>query len=684
MTIAYNDRDLSWLDFNERVLACATDANIALLDRLNFLAISASNLDEFFQVRMSRLKLNNSDSGVNSTNKKDLLVENLIARAKRFTSLQYSTFKSLENELSKSNIAFPEINELEQVSKNWLTQYFEDNIYPVLTPLAVDPAHPFPWISSKSVNLAIILREQKTDIQRFARIKVPTNLERLVQIPNTMLFIPLEKIIIWQWEKLFLGMDLESYFTFRVTRSSNYEIDDNDDLLQAMSNVVRKRQRFGEATRLEIEAGIDNSWVDLIQNEVTLESTRIFNYPANAICDLSSLKRIADIDIPELKYPKHKSKVPARLKKTKTARTDLLKVLDDRDLLIHRPYESYEETVQALLAQCARDENVLAIKQTLYRAAGIDSPIVQSLCKAAEAGKQVVALVELKARFDESANIERAKTLERSGVHVVYGKVGLKTHAKLLHIVRKEGEGLRYYSHISTGNYNPSTAGIYEDFDFFTSDQRIGKDVGDLFNDLTGYSSKNLYRELIVAPYQMREKLLDLIEGQANENGHIVLKCNNLLDPLILDSLLNAADSGARVDLIVRASIGLTPAHLKAHENIRVRSIIGRFLEHSRVYRFGAGEEATLLIGSADLMTRNLDHRVEVLIPMREEHTRRYINEALGELLDDNNDHWKLTNTHWEHVRSEMTVHNELMQIAHFRADEERLTNTDSSRNIPE
>lgn len=684
MTIAYNDRDLSWLDFNERVLACALDDNIALLDRINFLAISASNMDEFFQVRISRLKLNDSTSILNPANKTNLLIENLITRSKRIKDLQYSTFKNLEDELSKSNISFPEIEDLEQVSKNWLTQYFDDNIYPVLTPLAVDPAHPFPWISSKSVNLAIILREQKTDIQRFARIKVPTNLERLVQVPNTMLFIPLEKIIIWQWEKLFLGMDLESHFTFRVTRSSNYEINDSDDLLQAMSNVIRKRQRFGEATRLELEAGIDDSWVKLIQNEVTLDSSRIFTYPINAICDLSSMKKIATIDIPGLKYPKHKSKIPARLKKTKTSRTNLLKILDDRDLLIHRPYESYEETVQALLAQCVRDENVLAIKQTLYRAAGIDTPIVQSLCKAAEAGKQVVALVELKARFDESANIERAKTLERAGVHVVYGKVGFKTHAKLLHIVRKDGDTLKYYSHISTGNYNPSTAGIYEDFDFFTSDQRIGKDVGDLFNDLTGYSSKNMYRELIVAPYKMRETLIELIESQAHENGHIVMKCNNLLDHSILDALINASDLGARIDLIIRASIGITPAHLKVHPNIRVKSIIGRFLEHSRVYRFGIGEQATLLIGSADMMTRNLDHRVEVLIPIREEHTRRYINEALSELLDDTNDHWEMDETNWKHIRSQRTAHKELIQIADYRADESRLTSEDSSRNIPE
>jgi polyphosphate kinase len=351
-------------------------------------------------VRMSQLKKSLLEKNVHSKDARALLIENLIARSKTFNDEQYNTFVKLREELKKNNIAFSEIDELDQAQKNWITRYFDDNIYPVLTPLAVDPAHPFPWISSKSVNLAIILREQKTDIQRFARIKVPTNLERLVLLPNTNTFIPIEKIIISQWEKLFLGMDIESYFVFRVTRSSNYEIDDSDDLLQAMSNVVRKRQRFGEATRLEIEAGIDNSWIDLIQNEVTLDASRIFTFPINTICDLSTLRKIATIDAPTLKYPPFKSKIPARLKKNKNIRTNLFDIMDDRDLLIHRPYESYEETVQALLAQCARDENVLAIKQTLYRAAGIDSPIVQSLCRAAQEGKQVVALVELKARFD--------------------------------------------------------------------------------------------------------------------------------------------------------------------------------------------------------------------------------------------------------------------------------------------
>ncbi len=485
------------------------------------------------------------------------------------------------------------------------------------------------------------------------------------------------------WEKLFLGMDLESNFVFRITRSSNYIIDDNDDLLQAMSNVVRQRQRYGEATRLEIEAGIDNTWVDLIQNEVTLDTSRIFEFPSYSICDISTLRKIAMIDKPKLKYPKFKPKIPARLKSSKNNRVDLFEIMDNRDLLIHRPYESYEETVQALLAQCVRDENVLAIKQTLYRAAGVDSAIVQSLCKAAQEGKQVVALVELKARFDESTNIERAKLLERAGVHVVYGKVGLKTHAKLLHIVRKDKGSLKYYSHISTGNYNPSTAEVYEDFDLFTSNQRIGKDVGDLFNDLTGYSSKNQYRELLVAPYHLRDKLLTLVEGQSNSDGNIVFKCNNIVDPTILDALLNASENGAHVEIIVRASCGFSPAHIAKYPNIKIRSIIGRFLEHSRIYRFGIGENATLLIGSSDLMKRNLDHRFEVLIPLLENHTRRYVNEALSELLDDNNDHWELTQNGWRHLKSTSTVHNELLKIADYRADTERL-NSEISRNIPD
>ena len=672
MTIAYNTRDQSWFDFNERVLACANDKNIPLLERINFLSISASNMDEFFQVRISRHNDSHSES------------ESLILRSKNFSEQQSKIYVSLLEELSLHKIYFGEIDDLDQTQKNWLNSYFDDNVYPVLTPLAVDPAHPFPWISTKSVNLGIILREQKTENQRFARIKVPTNLDRHIQIPDTTIFISLEKLIISQWEKLFLGMDLESYFTFRVTRSSNYVIDVQDNVMNAMRTVLRKRQRFGEATRIEIQSGIDDTWVNLITDVITLESNHIFTYPKEQVCDLSSLSAIANLDIPLLKYPKFTPEVPARLKRNKNNRPDLLSIISDRDLLIHRPYESYEETVQALLAQCARDENVLAIKQTLYRAAAVDSPIVQSLCQAAESGKQVVALVELKARFDEYNNIERAKTLERSGVHVVYGKVGLKTHAKLLHIVKRENGKLKYYSHISTGNYNPSTAGIYEDFDFFTSNQRIGKDVGDLFNDLTGYSSKNQYRELIVAPYKMRDTLITLIDEQANASGHIVFKCNNLLDRDILDSLIHASDQGAHIEIIARATCGFLPIHLAEHKNIHVRSIVGRFLEHSRIYRFGVGEEATILLGSADLMSRNLDNRVEILIPIQEVHTRRYINEALNELLDDNNDHWLLNYKGWEHHGSKLTAHNELINIAQYRSDEKRLTNDDSNRNVPD
>lgn len=667
------------MDFNDRVLRCATDPSIPLLERLNFLSITAANLDEFFQVRIAALSAEEAGS-VTSAKRNDLVFA-LLARSQEFTSVQYQVFTTLMNELETHGIRIATVDTLNTEQKLWANEYFDERVYPVLTPLAVDPAHPFPWISSLSINLAFILREPKTGVQRFARVKIPTNLERLIQVPNTNTFIPLEAIVQHYWDRLFPGMDLESDFVFRVTRSSQYKLDEENDLLEAMNTVVRRRQRFGQSMRLEIQEGIDNSWAEMIQNEVALDSSRIFSI--KGLLDLADLAHIAQLNFPALRYTPWKPKLPARLNKVPATRTDLFSILRDRDLLIHRPYESYEETVEALVYQAAQDPDVLAIKQTLYRAAGVNSPIVQALCHAAENGKQVVALVELKARFDEQTNIERAKKLERSGVHILYGKVGLKTHAKLLHIVREEGEGIRYYSHISTGNYNPSTAGVYEDFDLFTSDGRIGRDVGDLFNDLTGYTSIDNYREILVAPQNMRERLLELFDEQACPGGSIIIKCNNIVDHAILSALCDAADEGAEVKVIVRASCGFTPESIAAHPRISVKSVIGRFLEHSRVYRFGDGDGAKLYIGSADLMVRNLDHRVEVLVPLYQEHTRRYINEALTELLDDENEHWRLTSSGWVHMPRFTTAHQSLMDIAVYRADTQRKL-SDAQRNMPE
>ena len=679
MNSGFLDRDTSWMDFNERVLSCATNPKIPLLERVNFLSITSANLDEFFQVRMAGLldesKHHHTKAYANE------IIEGLLSRSHKFAIAQQNIFTHLIAELKTQNINIQEIDEIEADQKLWISEYFDEHVYPVLTPLAVDPAHPFPWISSLSINLAFILRDPKSGTQRFARVKIPTNLERLIQIPNTTTFIRLESVVQHFWDRLFPGMDLESHFVFRVTRSSQYKLDEADDLLEAMSMIVRRHQKFGRAVRLEIEKGIDNSWVDLLQNEITLDSARVF--PISGMLDYTDLHRIARLDIPELRYSPWSPVIPARLNKVPATRTNLFAVLRDRDLLIHRPYESYEETVEALVHQASRDPNVLAIKQTLYRAAGVDSPIVQALCRAAEDGKQVVALVELKARFDEQANIERAKRLERSGVHVLYGKVGLKTHAKLLHIVREEGDSIRYYSHVSTGNYNPSTAGLYEDFDLFTSDQRIGRDIGDLFNDLTGYTSVENYRELLVAPKKMRDELISLIESESKPGGSIVLKCNNIVDHAILSALCDASDAGAVIKIIVRASCGFTPELIQKHPNISVISIIGRFLEHSRVYRFGNGDEAKLYIGSADLMVRNLDHRVEVLAPVHAEHTRRYINEALTELLDEENEHWRLTQSGWAHFDRPTTAHQSLIDIALYRSDTLRKL-TDSQRNMPE
>lgn len=672
MSDKFLDRDTSWMDFNERVLHCAYNPNIPLLERVNFLSITSSNLDEFFQVRVSSML---------DDPHKEPLVTSLVQRSQEFSSAQHDIFSSLTQELETNNIVFSQVDDLDESQKQWISEYFDEYVYPVLTPLAVDPAHPFPWISSLSINLAFILREPKTGAQRFARVKIPTNLERLIQIPDTTSFLTLEDVIKHYWQRLFPGMDIESNFVFRVTRSSQYKLDEADDLLEAMSQIVRRHQRFGKAVRLEIEEGIDDSWLSLLQDEVTLDESRIFS--VTGMLDYSELHQLTKLDFPRLKYQAWKPKIPARLNKIPATRTNLFHTIKERDFLIHRPYESYEETVEALVHQASRDPDVLAIKQTLYRAAGVNSPIVQALCRAAEEGKQVVALVELKARFDEEANIERAKKLERAGVHVLYGKVGLKTHAKLLHIVRTEGNSLTYYSHVSTGNYNPSTAGTYEDFDFFTSDPRIGRDIGDLFNNLTGFSLRENYRDLVVAPTNMRDKILELIAEQAHPGGSIMLKCNNLVDVPILSALCDASDAEADINIILRSSCGFTGKHIAEHPNIRVKSIIGRFLEHSRVYRFGNGQEAQIYIGSADLMIRNLDHRVEVLTPIHAEHVRRYINEAMTELLDDDNEHWILEPKGWMHKSRPTTAHQALMDIARYRADTQRKL-SDSQRNMPE
>jgi len=680
MENVFLDRDTSWLDFNERVLSCAFLPNIPLLERVNFLSISSANLDEFFQVRLAALLEESGELSIKQLHRRDL-INNLLSKIHEFSNKQEKAFRILKAELIKNEIKISDVEEISQEQRLWIGEYFDEHIYPVLTPLAIDPAHPFPWISSLSINLAFVLREPKTGVQRYSRVKVPTNIERLIQLPETNIFVPLENVIQHYWERLFPGMDLESHFLFRITRSSQYKLEEADDILEAMSVIVRRHQKFGKAVRLEIESGLDDTWLELLQNEITLDSNRVF--PVKNLLDFTDLHKIAKLDIPKLRYSHWSPKIPARLKKVPSIRTDLFAELRSKDMLIHRPYESYELTVEALVKQAALDPNVLAIKQTLYRAASVSSPIVLALCRAAEEGKQVVALVELKARFEEQANIERAKRLERSGVHVVYGKVGLKTHAKLLHIVREEGDSITYYSHVSTGNYNPSTAGLYEDFDLFTSDQRVGRDIGDLFNNLTGYTNIDNFRELLVAPTHMRESIIELISDQAYPGGSIVLKCNNIVDKQILTSICDASSAGADINLVVRGSIGLTPEILSRYPNIRVKSIIGRFLEHSRVYRFGTGDESKIYIGSADLMVRNLDHRVEVLVPVHAEHARRYINEALSELLDDNNDNWVLNNSGWKHNVQTSNAHNALMDIALHRSDTQRKL-PDTQRNMPE
>ncbi len=680
MALEFLDRDSSWMDFNDRILHLANDPTVPLLERVNFLSITSSNLDEFFQVRIAGL-LEEINADENSTlEQRNILVNSLIEKTKHFNQKQDQTFVQLLRELQNHNISIENVDDLESQEVLWLSEYFEEHVYPVLTPLAVDPAHPFPWISSLSVNLAFILREPKTEVARFARVKIPTNLQRFIRIGGSNRFIPLEKVIQHFWERLFPGYDIESHFLFRITRSSQYQLEDNPNLLDAMTSMIRRSKKFGRAVRLEIEKGIDSSWTELLQNEITLDSSRIIE--VENFIDFTGLAQLTEIDVPELKYPKWHPRTPNRINRFKETKPDLFSIIRERDLLIHRPYESYEDTVLELIKQAAKDDDVLAIKQTIYRAADVNSKTVQALCSAAESGKQVVALVELKARFDEQLNIKRAKKLEQSGVHVVYGKVGLKTHAKLLHIVREEGKGLRYYSHISTGNYNSNTATIYEDFDLFTADERIGRDVGDVFNDLTGYSTFKNYRELIVAPISMRTQLLELIEEQSNEFGSISIKCNNLVDKEILQALYRAGEKGAQVRLAVRTSCGFTHEHITNNKNLKVRSIVGRFLEHSRLYKFGNSEDAKLFIGSADLMSRNLDNRVEVLVPIYAVNTRTYLNDTLNEMFSSDIEHWSLTTNGWQHNARSTKVHSIFMDMADLRSRPVRLS--DTQRNMPE
>ncbi|MGP3957402.1 RNA degradosome polyphosphate kinase [Nonomuraea sp. 3N208] len=637
------NREESWLQFNERVLELAEDPTLPLLERVRFLAIFASNLDEFFRVRVAGLKrrmatglLLRTKSGLKPREELVRIAAIADELARRHAAVFHD---KISPELAGEGIEIVRWEDLGREERTELRRLFRERIRPVLTPLAVDPAHPFPYISGLSLNLAVLVRNPVTDHTVFARVKVPSQLPRFVPASKDR-FVPLEDVIAAHLGQLFKGMEILQHHAFRVTRNEDLDVDEDvtENLMQALEKELLKR-RFGPPVRLEVENTITPEVLAPLVEELELAPHEI--YRLSGPLDLSGLHAIADLERGELSY---RPFVPAEVI---NAEDDLFAVLRERDVLLHHPYDSFATSVQRFIEVAADDPRVLAIKQTLYRTSG-DSPIVNALIDAAEAGKQVVVVVEIKARFDEHANISWARKLERAGCHVVYGVVGLKTHCKLALVVRQEASGeLRRYCHIGTGNYNPKTARQYEDFGLLTADPLVGEDVTDLFIHLTGYSNHSAYRRLLVAPHSMRTGLLARIEReiahqQAGRPARIRIKTNSLVDEQIIDALYRASRAGVPVDLWVRGICILRPGVPDLSENIRVRSILGRFLEHSRVYEFGLGRRPEVWIGSADLMRRNIDRRVEALVKVTSQQHKAYLIELMDKAMAETTNVWWL------------------------------------------
>ncbi|MCG5216901.1 RNA degradosome polyphosphate kinase [Streptosporangium sp. KLBMP 9127] len=637
------NREESWLQFNQRVLEMAEDSSIPLLERVRFLAIFASNLDEFFRVRVAGLKRRMA-TGLLLRTKSGLKPREELARiaaiADKLAIRHSECFHTrIRPQLAAEGIEVVRWDDLVRDERTELRKLFRERIRPVLTPLAVDPAHPFPYISGLSLNLAVTVRNPATGHTVFARVKVPSQLPRFVMASKNR-FVPLEDVIAAHLAQLFKGMEIVQHHVFRVTRNEDLEVDEDvtENLMQALERELLKR-RFGPPVRLEVEETITPEVLDLLVEELDVAAHEIYRLPGPL--DLTGLHAIADLERGELSY---RPFVPAE---AVHAEDDLFTVLRERDVLLHHPYDSFSTSVQRFIEDAANDPNVLAIKQTLYRTSG-DSPIVDALINAAEAGKQVVVVVEIKARFDEHANISWARKLERAGCHVVYGVVGLKTHCKLALVVRQEPSGeLRRYCHIGTGNYNPKTARLYEDVGLLTADPLVGEDVTDLFIHLTGYSNHSAYRRLLVAPHSMRSGLVARIEREiahqeAGRPARIRIKTNSLVDEPTIDALYRASRAGVPVDLWVRGVCTLRPGIPGLSETIRVRSVLGRFLEHSRIYEFGGGRRPEIWIGSADLMRRNLERRVEALVKVSSQQHRAYLSELLDMCMAETTSTWWL------------------------------------------
>ena len=694
----YFNRELSWLEFNYRVLHEALDSRTPLLERLKFTAIFSSNLDEFFMIRVSTLK-EQVEAGVakltpdGRTPQQQL--EEIEQRLRPMVAKQHENFEQqLRPQLAVLGVKLLNYTDLNQEQSLYCQRYFEKQVFPILTPLGVDPGHPFPHISNLSFNVAVVVKNQKTQEERFARVKVPDILPRFVKLPqelpqfdeakNVWTGIPLEQVIAHNLSSLFPGLQIQEYSFFRITRDADFPIQDEaDDLLLAIQQEIGKRYFKGFAVRLELQASASALVRESLMGGLNIGASDV--YEVQGLMHLGDLMSFLALPLPEYKDAPWQPVVPPRLRAiSRLARAEDLEHINEGndffslirrgDLLVHHPYESFSDSVELFITQAAVDPDVLAIKMTLYRTSG-DSPIIKALIAAAEARKQVVALVELKARFDEENNIIWARKLEDAGVHVVYGLVGLKTHTKILLVVRREGEEIRRYVHIGTGNYNSKTAKLYTDLGLLSCREELGADLSDLFNFLTGYSEQKIYSKLLIAPVNLRDRLLAMIRREIEHShqersGKIIAKMNALVDPEIIATLYEASQAGVQIDLVIRGICCLRPGLSEVSENIRVISIVGRYLEHSRIFYFQNDGQEEIYLGSADWMPRNLDRRVEAITPVEEPSLVKRLKEILEILLEDNRYAWELQadgtyiQRHPQADESERSAQNIFMEMA--------------------
>ncbi len=654
------DREMSWLSFNQRVLELAEDPTMPLLERVRFLSIFSSNLDEFYMVRVATL-MSKLENGVTAANVAGFtpmeLMKQVSIRTNELMERQSRVFhEEIEPLLKNEGIEFVHWDQLNDTERGYVTKLFQDRIFPVLTPLAVDPSHPFPYISGLSLNLAVIVKNPASHEEFFARVKVPEILPRFIATAKTgsTRFLPLEDLIAIHLQELFPGMVIEDHYTFRITRNQDIDLDEeeSEDILTSIEQELARR-RFGPPVRLEIENGVDEKLVEKLAEEIKINPENIIHIAAPL--DLTSLNKIADLDFPDLKFDSFRSRSAKALSEVDQEDPDLFfAAIRQGEILLHHPYESFTSSVVQFLQNAAQDPQTLAIKQTLYRTSG-DSPIVEALIEAAEAGKQVLAVIEIRARFDEQANVRWARKLEAAGVHVVYGLMGLKTHAKLSLVIRDEANGLRRYCHLGTGNYNPKTARAYEDLGILSADPELTEDLTKLFNQLSGFAPQSTYSRLLVAPSTLRSGIFERIDREienqkAGKPAGIQLKLNSILDEGFVEKIYQASQAGVKIELLVRGICAVQPGIKGVSENITVKSVLGRFLEHSRIFHFVNGGNNEYWIGSADLMGRNLDRRVESLVRIDKKEHQNRLQEILDLGLSPSSSSWQLSGTDWSRV----------------------------------